>query len=157
MIKRQLNTHIKAIMGHIWWYCDIVVAHSFVDILIMLDQDSLWPHVLLCPSARKETAQPGEDLLKDSTATNSLHLAPVIRNRDIRTCAEERWSRGRGLLSASSRGELQLCGAGHSSGVAVSASWGWLTYWQTPGWTAHKTSVCPHTECSEGMEKDKDY
>lgn len=56
------NTHIEAIMGHIWWNCNIVVPHGFVDVLIMFDQDPLWPHVLLCPSAQRDSrVRPGPD------------------------------------------------------------------------------------------------
>lgn len=51
------NTHIEAIMRHIWWNCNIVVTHGLVDVLIMFNQDSLWPHVLFCPSVQGETAE----------------------------------------------------------------------------------------------------
>lgn len=51
------NTHIEAIMGHIWWNCNIIMTHSLVHVFVMFDQDSLWPHVLFSPSLRRETAE----------------------------------------------------------------------------------------------------
>ena len=144
----NLETHIEAIMGHIWWDCNIVVTHRLVDILIMLYQDSLRPHVLFSPSVQR---QKSEIWIKQTKA-------PVINKPwALLTCAEEHWSRVRGPLSASSPDELQLCGAGHSIEVATNASWGSLTCWLTPGWTAHRTSACPHTAYSEGKYKDGKY
>lgn len=55
------NTHIEAIMGHIWRNCNIIVTHGFVDILIMFNQDSLRPHVLLGPSVQRDKAEWNQD------------------------------------------------------------------------------------------------
>lgn len=46
------NTHIEAIMGHIWRDGHVIVAHGLVDVLVMFDQDSLGPHVLFCPAVK---------------------------------------------------------------------------------------------------------
>lgn len=44
---------------------------------------------------------------------------PENRLVSVHTCAEERWSRATGLLSASSPSELQLCGAGRNIEAAA--------------------------------------
>lgn len=76
-----------------------------------------------------------------------------IQGWRVRTCAEGRWSSSLGLLSASSRGELQLCVEDHSTEVVAGAAWGWLMYWLTLGWRAHRTIACLHTGYSEGGNK----
>lgn len=147
------NTYIEAIMGHIWRHCNIIVTHCLVDVLIVFDEDSLWPHVLFCPTVQRDTAESHQGW------TEMLRQASK-KPRVLFTCAEERWSRGRGLLSASSLSELQLCEAGHNIEEATNASWVSLTCWWTPEWTARKTSACPHTVCSEGKvceQKQRGY
>lgn len=76
-----------------------------------------------------------------------------IQGWRVRTCAEGRWSSSLGLLSASTRGELQLCVEDHSTEVVAGAAWGWLMYWLTLGWRAHRTIACLHTGYSEGGNK----
>lgn len=43
-------TYIETIMWDIWGNCYIIMAHGLINIFIVFDQNSMWPHVLFCPS-----------------------------------------------------------------------------------------------------------
>lgn len=44
-------------MRHIRRDSDITMTHGLVDVLVVFDQDSLWPHVLFCPSVQRGEAE----------------------------------------------------------------------------------------------------
>lgn len=47
------NTYVEAIMRHVRGDSDVTVPHGLVDVLVVFDQDSLGPHVLLRPSVKE--------------------------------------------------------------------------------------------------------
>lgn len=44
-------------MRHVGRDGDVAMTHGLVDVLVVLDQDSLWPHVLFCPPVQRGEAE----------------------------------------------------------------------------------------------------
>lgn len=45
-------------MRHIRRDSDVAMTHGLVDVLVVLDQDALGPHVLFCPTVQRGEAEP---------------------------------------------------------------------------------------------------
>lgn len=107
-------------MRHVGGDSDVTMPHGLVDVLVVFDQDSLGPHVLLCPSGKEvKQSQTQKQAPAGENQAGGEHAAAWMGTR---TCAGERWSRARGLLSASSPSERRPCGAGRSIAAAAGAA-----------------------------------